>query len=73
MRDGISAARQGLPTVAFVTESFWPQADFVAKASGMPDLPRVQLPHPVAGSGAAAMAQVAEAIRDEVCERLQGR
>ena len=71
MRDGIAAARKGLPAVAFVTTKFWPQGDFVASAEGMPDIPRVQLPHPVAGSGAAAMQAVAEQVCAEVIARLK--
>ena len=66
MRDGIALARRGIPALAFVTEEFWPQGDFVAAASGMPGIPRIRLPHPVAGSGKAAMAALALDIRDEV-------
>lgn len=62
MRDGISVARSGRPAVALVTTHFLQQGDFVARAAGMPDVPRVEIPHPVAGTGAAAMASVAAAI-----------
>ena len=70
MRDGIAIARSGLPAVAFVTSEFWPQGDFVAKAEGMPEIPRVQLPHPVAGIGHAAMTELADEICAQVLERL---
>ncbi len=70
MRDGISIARLGLPAVALVTEDFWPQGDFVAQSLGMPSAPRVKLPHPVAGTGAANLARVAEEVVDEIVERL---
>lgn len=70
MRDGIAIARVGLPAVAFVTTEFWPQGDFVASAEGMPEVPRVQLPHPVAGIGRAAMAELASSIAGQVLERL---
>ena len=70
MRDGIAIARSGLPAVALVTTKFWPQGDFVAKSEGMPDVPRVQLPHPVAGIGRAAMATLADQISEEVLGRL---
>ena len=70
MRDGIAIARAGLPAVAFVTTEFWPQGDFVASAEGMPEVPRVQLPHPVAGSGRAAMAELASSIAGQVLDRL---
>jgi len=71
VRDGIETAKRGLPTVALVTEQFWDQGDFVAGASGMPDLPRHQLPHPVAGSGRESMAKLANEIADELIARLR--
>ena len=72
MRDGIAVARQGKPVVAFVTTKFEPQGDFVARAAGMPDVPRVIVPHPVAGSGAEAMAALAGDIAADVLARLAG-
>ena len=62
MRDGIVVATKGLPTVALVTEAFWPQGDFVAESFGMPDIPRLKLPHPVAGTGQQKMREVADAL-----------
>jgi hypothetical protein len=59
--------------VALVTDEFWAQGDFVAGAAGMPDIPRQRLPHPVAGSGTEAMADVADRIADEVIARLRGQ
>ncbi len=73
MRDGIEAARRGIPAVSLVTEKFWPQGDFVAMSEGMTDIPRVQLPHPVAGSGNEAMAKVAIEVRDQIVRALEGR
>lgn len=70
MRDGIAIARTGIPTVALVTEKFWPQGDFVAKSLGMPEAPRLRLPHPVAGTGAANMERVAEALAPAVVRAL---
>ncbi len=72
MRDGIEAAKRGLPTVTLVTEEFWAQGNFVAGAAGMPDIPRQQLPHPVAGSGREAMDDLADQIADLVIARLRG-
>lgn len=72
MRDGIAVAQQGLPAVALVTTLFEPQGRFVAKASGMSTVPQVLLPHPVAGSGAEAMAILAEALAPTLWETLQG-
>ena len=72
MRDGIELARRGVPAVALITEAFWPQAQFVARAAGMPGAPRVRLPHPVAGTGRDAMAAVARAFRAEILAGLAG-
>lgn len=72
MRDGINIARQGTPAIALVTEEFWPQGDFVASAAGMPTIPRIQLPHPVAGTGADAMTVEAERIAGEIVGLLRG-
>ena len=70
MRDGVNLAKLGIPAVALVTEEFWPQGDFVAQSLGMPDVPRVQLPHPVAGTGVANMRAVAEQVAPLVIEAL---
>ena len=61
-----------IPAVALVTEAFWPQGDFVAESLGMPDLPRIKLPHPVAGSGEANMRLVAADIAGQVINALEG-
>ncbi len=66
MRDAIAAARNRTPAVALVTSKFSPQGDFVARSAGMPDIPRVILPHPVAGTGEKAIRKVADDIADEV-------
>jgi len=61
VRDGIAIARLGIPAVSLVTEKFWPQGDFVANSLGLPDAPRVRLPHPVAGTGEANLERIADA------------
>ena len=70
MRDGINLARRGIPSVALVTEDFWPQGDFVAQSLGMPDAPRVKIPHPVAGTGQANLARVADTVVDKIIDQL---
>jgi hypothetical protein len=70
VRDGIALAKRGIPALAFVTDDFWPQGDFVATAAGMPGIPRLRLPHPVAGTGKAAMTALAARITEEVIVRL---
>ena len=71
MRDGINTARLGIPAVALVTEDFWPQGNFVAEALGMPSFPRVQLPHPLAGTGTVHLRSVAEAMAAQIIGGLK--
>jgi hypothetical protein len=73
VRDGISAANLGIPAVALVTEEFWPQGDFVAKSLGMPDVPRVKLPHPIAGTGEANMRRIAEEMTPLILAALEAQ
>lgn len=72
MRDGIESARRGAPAVALVTDQFWLQGDSVARSAGMPDIPRLRLPHPVAGTGHDAMGAVADAIAPRIVGVLRG-
>ena len=72
MRDGINIANLGIPSVALVTEEFWAQGDFVAQSLGMPAVPRVQLPHPVAGSDTATMRKIAELVAPTIIQALEG-
>jgi len=58
--------------VALVTEQFWLQGDSVATSAGMPDIPRVRLPHPVAGSGRDAMRRVADDLAAHIVAVLRG-
>ena len=58
--------------MALVTDEFWAQGDFVARSVGVPDVPRVRLPHPVAGTGAANHSLVAEEVATTIVEALQG-
>ena len=71
MRDGINLAKLGIPAVALVTEEFWPQGDFVAQSLGMSAVPRVKLPHPVAGTGTANMREIADSIAPQVIGALE--
>ena len=72
MRDGIAAAHRSIPAVALVTEDFWEQGDFVALSFSMPEIPRVRLPHPIAGTGKVAMTHVAEAYIRTIVDALKG-
>jgi hypothetical protein len=63
----VQFARSGVPVVVLVTEAFAEQAAFVARAAGMPGIPIVFLPHPVAGSPA----PVLDALAAEVAPRCR--
>lgn len=71
MRDGINLAKLGIPSVALVTEEFWSQGDFVAESLGMSEIPRVQLPHPVAGTGAEKITAVADSVAEQILSALE--
>jgi hypothetical protein len=51
-----------------VTEDFWSQGNFVAKSLGMPDVPRVKLPHPVAGLGEKKIGAIAQNVVDTILD-----
>ena len=57
--------------MALVTTAFQAQGDFVARSVGMPDIPRVILPHPVAGGGRARLRAVAESTVDSMLAALK--
>ena len=71
MRDGINFAKRGIPAVALITEEFWPQGEFVAESLGMPDVPKVKLPHPIAGTGSENIRNVARQVAREVIAALE--
>jgi hypothetical protein len=71
VRDGISVAKLGIPAVALVTEEFWPQGDFVANSLGMPDIPRIKLPHPLAGTGSENLEQIAKQVVPNIVAALE--
>ena len=70
MRDGVNIAKRGLPSIALVTDDFWAQGEFVARSVGMPSVPRVKLPHPVAGTGESRISEVAEQVAEEIIDRF---
>ena len=70
MRDGYCTAKRGLPVVALITDDFWEQGQFMAESIGMPDLPRLRLPHPVAGTGEDRIEAIANNIVDKILDRF---
>jgi hypothetical protein len=72
VRDGVFAARVGIPAVAIITEEFVVQAEFVSRAVGMPAIPRVVIEHPVSGSGSATINRVAAEAAPRCLAALTG-
>jgi hypothetical protein len=71
-RDAVSLARAGLPVTALISEKFWLASAFVARSVGMPEVPRVRLPHPVAGTGDARIGEIAAAAAPEILKAWEG-
>jgi len=72
VRDGVRLARRGVPAIALVTQEFWAQGDFIARSVGLPDVPRVKLPHPVAGTGVTNMALIAGSMVPHILAAWRG-
>ena len=73
-QDGAALARAGKPVAILVTKRFREEALFLARALGLPALPFVFLPHPVAGEDADVHRALAEAIAPWVLAALtQGK
>ena len=72
MRDGIFAAQAGVPAVAILTEEFVIQGEFVARAVGMPAIPRVIIEHPVSGTGHENLMRVAQDAVPRIIAALTG-
>jgi hypothetical protein len=66
VRDAVNLARAGVPAAALISEKFWDAGVFNARSVGMPGVPRVRLPHPVAGTGQTRMAQIAKELCDDL-------
>ena len=68
--DSITIALRNTPVVALITDRFWAQSVLVARSQGLADLPRVELPYPLAGSGAANLQRVARDVVDAILDAL---
>jgi hypothetical protein len=72
-RDAVNLARAGVPVCALISEKFWEAGGFVARSVGMPDVPRVRLPHPVAGTGTVRITEIAQAAAPHVIAAWRGQ
>ena len=72
MRDAVQLARKGIPTVTVITDRFWDHSELVARAEGMPAIPRIEVPYPIAGTGPAAVAAAGRAAAPDIHRALLG-
>ena len=68
--DSITIALRNTPVVALITDRFWAQSVLVARAQGLADLPRVEIPYPLAGTGAVNLQRVAGEVVDAILDAL---
>ena len=73
VRDAVNTARAGVPAAALVSERFWETGDYVARSVGMPEIPRVMLPHPTSGTGLARIEEITRSIAADVIAAWSGR
>lgn len=55
-----------------MTAKFAQEAEFVARAAGMPDAPWLLLPYPVAGTGAVVQRALAQSLVPRLVDTLRG-
>ncbi len=70
MLDAVNLERLGIPTVTVVTEPFTVAADTVARSLGMPDIPRVVIPHDYLSEDTDAITKKLEPLLEEIVDRL---
>lgn len=70
MLDAVNLEKLGIPTVTVVTEPFTVAADTVARSVGLPDVPRVVIPHDYLSEDTDAIAKKLEPLLDEIVDRL---
>ena len=58
--------RRGIPTATFITHSFSNYARGLCKMQGMPGLPLIIIPHPIASRPEAELRQKVQAVRSEI-------
>ena len=68
--DSIKIATRNTQVVALITERFWQQSALVARAHGLSDVPRVELPYPLAGTGTPNLRRVAASVAPAVLRAL---
>ncbi len=70
MLDAVNLERLGIPTVTVVTGPFTVAADTVARSLGMPDVPRVVIPHDYLSEDTDAIAKKLDPLMEEILDRL---
>lgn len=71
VRDSLNLIERGIPSVALVTEPFWPQAKALSCSLGWSGAPMLRLPYPIWGTSADAQSRVAKAIASDLITHLE--
>ncbi len=70
MLDAVNLEKLGIPTVTLVTEPFTVAAGTVARSLGMPDVPRVAVPHDYLTESDGTIARKLEPLVDRILDQL---
>ncbi|HYC44389.1 MAG TPA: hypothetical protein VED01_02795 [Burkholderiales bacterium] len=62
----MSLEKRNVPTATFLTDAFASYGKGLAKMQGMPELPTVIIPHPIAGRPADELREKVRAVYDQV-------
>ena len=71
MHDSIWFEIQGKPTVVIATDVFVDAAEVQSRALGLPEAPRIFVPHPIQDATDEEMRSKADAIVDQVVAALK--
>ena len=72
-RDAIAFAERGIPSVTLICDVFWKYSEWMQGALGMTNIPRVQIPYPVAGTSEKSQRDVAELVAPQILDKLMAR
>ena len=62
----MSLEKRNVPTATFLTDAFASYGKGLAKMQGMPELPTIVIPHPIAGRPADELREKVRAVYEQV-------
>ena len=66
----MSLEKRNVPTVTFLTDAFAKYGQGLAKMQGMPELPTIVIPHPIAGRSPDELRDKVRAVYEQVRDAL---